>query len=68
MSHNLYQPSCKTELPPGTVVRVDGPHDRFGVVLKTEKRNENGTYVLLVRGTGKNPKSLHVVNSLIWKT
>jgi len=54
MSGHLYQLRSKTELHKGAYVEVNGPHDRFGIVWKSEK--EGDSFLNLIRGV---PKDTH---------
>lgn len=47
----LYQLTSNHRLSPGHAVEVNGPYDKFGVVLKSTPK-EDGTHLNLIRGTG----------------
>ncbi len=67
MSGYLYQPFCKTELPKGTPVMINGPWDTYGTVLGAKEKKEDGVFVLSVRGQGKTKKYPSYNTSLYWK-
>lgn len=45
----LYQLTSKHSLAPGSYVAVNGPFDRFGLVIKSDKK-EDGQFLNLIRG------------------
>lgn len=47
----LYQLWAKKEYPTGTPVAVNGPHDRYGYIVETVRKGEDGRFLLLIRGT-----------------
>lgn len=58
MSGNLYQ--LKTKALPGEHVLVDGPHDKYGKVMKLQ---ESGFH--LIRGLGElKPQGVRVFHSV----
>lgn len=59
----LYQLATKTPLNPGSWVAINGPHDKVGIVIKSEEK-ENGEYLNLIRGKGmKILKDMYIVAS-----
>ena len=47
----LYQLWYKTELTKGTPVEINGPHDKYGYVVCTQRKETDGRFLLLIRGT-----------------
>lgn len=45
----LYQLLSESTLPAGAYVAVNGPSDRFGVVIKSTQQNDGG-FLHLIRG------------------
>lgn len=48
---SLYQLWSKTEWPSGTPVAINGPHDKYGYVVSTVRKEDDGRFLLLLRGT-----------------
>ncbi len=45
----LYQLSSSTRLHTGAYVEINGPHDKYGAVLKSEQKAD-GSWLNLIRG------------------
>jgi hypothetical protein len=50
----LYQLTSRGRQVPGAYVAVNGPHDTFGTVLKSDQKDD-GSYLNLIRGCKLRP-------------
>lgn len=61
-SGHLYQLESKSKLHSGAYVAINGPHDAFGVVCKSEPAKEGGGYLNLIRGVKQRSNEKVIAN------